>query len=76
MTEADPTQRGERQHLADRIGNQREQRPHAGVEQERFVGVDEDLVERHSGVGNERRDAEDVVGDLGRDGVHVAASLS
>ena len=39
----------------DRLGHQREQRPHPGVEQERLLVADEELVEREPGRARSRR---------------------
>ena len=53
----------------DRLRHQREHPALAGVEEQRLVGVDEELVEREAGrpdVGDEGREAVDAVGDLGR----------
>ena len=49
-----------------------------GVEQQRLVGVDQELVEREAGradVGHERRQAEDAVGDLVDVGFHGGSSF-
>ncbi len=53
---------------------QREEPPHAGVEQQRLVGVDQELVEGEPGgggdLGHEGREAVDPVGDLVDVGLH------
>ena len=80
VTEADPAQRLDRDDLGDRLGDQREHRAVPGVEQQRLVTQDEELVERdpdRGDVGHERRDPVDPVGDLVDGGAHlVHASLA
>ena len=67
MAEADPAQLLDVDHLADRLGHQREQLPGAGVEEQRLVAVDQVLVEGEAAGGDlrdDRRQAVDAVGDL------------
>lgn len=45
VSEGDPAQVGDGDDPADRLGHEGEQLAHAGVEQERLVAVDEELVE-------------------------------
>ena len=60
----------------DGLGDEREELTHAGVEQERLLGADQELVEREPGrwrdVGDERRQSVHVGGDLGDGRVHAA----
>jgi len=64
--EADVAQARERQHLADRLGDQREHAARAGVEEERRLVRDQVLVEAEGAAGKHGRgvDAVDARGDL------------
>ena len=69
MSERDPAQLVDiAEDPPDRVGHQREQRPHAGVEQERFLAAHEKLVEDEPRGRGHVRDvgaqAEDVRRDL------------
>ena len=67
VAEADPAQRLDRDHRGHRLGDQREQPAQAGVEQQRLVAGDEELVEGEARRGSPRgpgRDPVDAVGDL------------
>src|SRR5215813_14384197 len=58
----------ERDHALHRLADQREQRALAVVEEQRLVGIDQELVEGEAGrpdLGQEGRQAIDLVGDLG-----------
>jgi len=65
MAERQPSKRIQRDHLGDRIGNHREQAPHAGVEQHRLVTRDEILVEAEVHLGHVGIDLVDAIGHLG-----------
>ena len=61
------------------LGHRREHAAWSGVEQQRLVGVDEELVERETGradVGHERGQAVDAVGDLVDACFHDGVSFS
>ena len=73
--ERDPAQILYRNDAVDRVGHEREQLAHPGVEQERLVAADQELVEREArGRGDFvdlGRQAEDVGGDLVDLGFHL-----
>ena len=65
--ERDPTQIGDGDDPIDRLGHEREQPAHAGVEQERLVAADQELVEgepRGGAMSSMGGQAEDVGSDL------------
>ena len=74
MAERDPAQPLDGHDPGDRLGHEREHGPRSGVEQQRFVGGDEELVEREPGrrshVGYPGREPVDAVGDLVDGGGH------
>jgi hypothetical protein len=74
VTEADPAQRLDGDDLGHRFRDQREHGAVPGMEQERFLAGDEELVEREpdgGDVGHERGDPVDPVGDLVDGGAHL-----
>jgi hypothetical protein len=76
VAERDPAQAREREHGLDGLGDEREHALRAGVEQERVVVVDQELVEGEPcgpDVGHEGRDAVDALGDLVDGGGHRAS---
>ena len=78
MAAGRPAQPVERHHALHRIGDQRKQRALAVVEQQRLVGIDQELVEgesRRPDLGQEGRQAIDLVGDLGDFGFHGFENL-
>jgi hypothetical protein len=64
VAEGDPPQVLDRPHAAERLGDEREQAAGAGVEQQGFLAVDEELVEHEVGFGDVGRDAVDAASDL------------
>jgi hypothetical protein len=67
VRERDPAQPGDRQHLLDRLPDEREQLAHAGVVQQGLLRVHQELVEGEAArrnVGHVGGDAVDPVGDL------------
>ncbi len=79
MAERDPAQALDGHDRRDGGRHRRKHGAGAGVEQQRLLGIDEELVEgeaRRSDVGHERRQPEDPVGDLVNVGFHVISLLS
>src|SRR5207245_5099546 len=72
--EADPTVARGVDDLGHRVEHHREQLAEPGVEEERRVVTDQELVELQVGLGDEGRDAEEVGRDLGHLG-HAATCL-
>ena len=73
VTEAHPAQRGDVDHLADRLGHEGEEPSRSGVEQHRLVAGHEVLVEGEaagSGLGDGGREAVHAVRDLVDVGLH------
>ncbi len=61
---ADPAQARERHDPRQRLADPGIERAHAGVEQQRLLGVDQDLVEREPALRGERREPVDAGSDL------------
>src|ERR1700685_4149151 len=76
MAEGDPAESLEGDNRGDGFGNEGEHGSWPGVEQQRFVIVDEVLVEGEacrSDVGDERREPEDAVGNFVDASVHESS---
>ena len=73
VAEGDPPQRSTGTIGRDRLAHEREHRPRTGVEQQRLLVVDQELVEREAGgadLGHEGGQAVDAVGDLVDSSLH------
>ena len=64
VTPANPAQRGRIDQAGHRLAHLREHPPHAGVEQQRLLVLDEEVVELQVELRSENRDSEDVWGDF------------